>query len=107
MPSIVITGFPYPSPVVIDDVSECDTHGSPHWGLTRGPAGQLLDAWTSARGGEDVCRSFEIFEIGLIATALYLDGEINMSGWESATGSDGTDIYSTANMPFDFEIEPA
>ena len=106
MPSISFTGCPLPSPVVIEKVTECETYGEPHWSLTRDQARQLLEAWCDAPRAKDsdTYRAFEIFEIGLIVTALHLDGETTLSGWESATGSHGTDIYSTENMPFDFEI---
>ena len=105
MPSISFTGCPLPSPVVIEKVTECETYGEPHWSLTRDQARQLLEAWCESPREEDGDhRTFEIFEIGLIVTALYLDGETTLSGWESTSGSDGTDAYSTENMPFDFEI---
>ncbi|GAA4660410.1 hypothetical protein [Arthrobacter cryoconiti] len=35
-----------------------------------------------------------------------MDGTTNISGWEAADGSDGSDTYSTENMPFDFTITP-
>jgi hypothetical protein len=102
---IFITGHPLTEAVYIPNPSP-DEGDEGQWLLNIPQAEIVLDAWASAPAAEDVIRNWERFEIGLLVTALAMEGEINISGWESVTGSDGTDIYSTGSMPFDFEISP-
>lgn len=76
-------------------------------------AQRLIEAWCNAptdpapNGDDDVCRSWSYSELGLFITVLYLDGELSIDHWESADGSEGSGVYSTTTMPFDFTITPA
>lgn len=103
---IFITGHPLPEAVYIPATTpDDDTDG---WLLDIPQAQLILDAWESAPApADDVLRGWERFEIGLFVTTLAMEGEITISGWESVAGSDGTDIYSTGSMPFDFEVTAA
>ncbi|OJX65521.1 MAG: hypothetical protein BGO95_10695 [Micrococcales bacterium 73-13] len=102
---IQITGYPLPAPVIIHDPAPDAFMRAGHWLLDHEDAARLLTAWRDALTDEaDVRREWAYSESGLFATALYLDGELSVALWESATGSDGTDVYSTATIPFDFEV---
>lgn len=103
--TISIAGYPLPTPVTLTNVARDCFIDDESWLLTRNQASILLNAWKEAPAANtDVIREWERFEIGLIATALTMDGTTNIGGWEAADGSDGSDTYSTANMPFDFTI---
>lgn len=105
--TITIAGHPLPTPVKIANVTRDGFLDDESWLLTKEQAAILLDAWKEAPTvGTDIIREWERFEIGLIATSLTMDGTTNISGWEAADGADGTDSYSTANMPFDFSVTP-
>lgn len=107
--TISITGRPLPAPVTVDNVERDDTIHGDGWLLTAPQAARLLDAWKTAPTGNDtdVIREWVYSESGVFLTALCMDGEVSLSVWESATGSDGDDIYSTLIMPFDFHIGAA
>lgn len=103
--TISIAGYPLATPVTLTNVARDCFIEDESWLLTRDQASILLNAWKEAPAADtDVIREWERFEIGLIATALTMDGTTNISGWEAADRSDGSDTYSTANMPFDFTI---
>ena len=102
---IQISGYPLPAPVIIHEIVPDDLIHAGHWLLEQDDAARLLEAWRDAPTDEaDVRREWAYSESGLFATALYLDGEITIALWESACGSDGDDLYSTRDMPFDFEV---
>jgi hypothetical protein len=108
---ITITGYPLPAPVRVQ--AEPDEHiFGDGWLLTQRHAQTLVAAWADAPtdpapdGTDDVRRAWDYCELGLFITALHLDGELGISHWESVTGSEGTDLYSTTMMPFDFTIHP-
>lgn len=108
---ITISGYPLPAPLTLD--AEADEHLiGEGWLLSRDDTERLIDAWCEAptdpapSGEDDVRRSWSYCELGLFITVLYLDGELSIEHWESADGSEGTDIYSTTMMPFDFTITP-
>lgn len=102
---IAITGYPLPEPVIIHDITPDGIIHPDGWLLDHADAAQLLDAWLNAPTDEDdVAREWAYSESGLFVTALHMEGEIGLAFWESASGSDGTDVYSTRNMPFDFDI---
>lgn len=102
---IAITGHPLPEPVIVDDITPDGRIHPDGWLLDHADAARLLDAWRNAPTDDDaVVREWGYSESGLFITALYLDGELSLATWESARGSDGNDVYSTQNMPFDFDI---
>ena len=102
---ITITGYPLPDPVIIHDIRLDNLIHADGWLLDHEDAVRLLDAWRDAPTDEDDVRREWIYsESGVFVTALYLDGEVGLALWESARGSDGTDVYSTRDMPFDFDI---
>ena len=105
---ITVSGYPLAGPVTIDHAQpDTDIHGT-GWLLSISQAVAILDAWKHApRGDSDVVREWCYSAAGLFVTALCIDGEVALSIWESATGSDGTDRYATATMPFDFETTEA
>ncbi len=106
--AITVTGYPLAEPVTIEQAQpDTEIHG-PGWLLSISQAVAILDAWKHApRGDSDVVREWRYSAAGLFVTALYIDGDVVLSLWESATGSDGTDLYATATMPFDFETTEA
>lgn len=101
---ISITGHPLPAPVTIHNAEPDKTIHGDGWLLTVTQAARLLDAWKNAPTGNDsdLIREWVYCESGVFVTALCMDGEVGLSVWESATGTDGDDIYSTVTMPFDF-----
>lgn len=102
---IAITGYPLPDPVIIHGVTPDGLIHPDGWLLDHADVAELLDAWRDAPTDEDdVVREWAYSESGLFVTALHMEGEINVAFWESACGSDGNDVYSTRNMPFDFDI---
>ncbi|HEX4400161.1 MAG TPA: hypothetical protein VHZ98_02415 [Galbitalea sp.] len=103
--AITITGYPLAAPVTIRDAQPDHTINGEGWLLSVAQAMDLLDAWKDGHGEADVVREYTYSESGLFITGLYLDREIDLSVWESATGSDGDDLYSTVMMPFDFEVQ--
>lgn len=104
---ITISGYPLPGTVTISNARPDEHIHGEGWLLDLEQATHLLDAWQHApTGHSDVARAWAYYEVGMIVTALHLDGEVTISGWESAIGSDGADLYSTVNMPFDFDIRP-
>lgn len=103
--TITITGYPLPEPVTIPAVQPDETIHGDGYLLAPAQTRQLLDAWKDAPGGADVVRDWIYSEAGLFVTALHLDEEISLSIWEAAIGSNGTDLYSTTTMPFDFDVQ--
>ena len=105
--AITIIGYPLRGEVTIRDPRpDIDVHGA-GWLLDVEQVVHLLDAWKHSPGGDsDVVREWVYYDVGLFVTVLYLDCEISVSSWEAATGSDGTDLYSTVTMPFDFTVRP-
>jgi hypothetical protein len=104
--TITVTGYPLSDPVTIRDAQPDHTIHGEGWLLGVEQAMRLLDAWTDAPTADsDVVRDWTYSESGVFVTALYLDGELGQSIWESAAGSDGDDVYSTVTMPFDFDVE--
>ncbi|HRN28949.1 MAG TPA: hypothetical protein PK781_01555 [Terrimesophilobacter sp.] len=102
---IAISGYPLPEPVIIYDITPDGLIHPDGWLLDHADVAQLLRTWRDAPTDEDdVTREWAYSESGLFVTALYMEGEIGIAFWESARGSDGTDVYSTQNMPFDFDI---
>jgi len=100
-----ISGHPLRRTVRIDHPRPDTAIEGTFWLLDVEQVARLLDAWKSAPGGDsDVRREWAYYDYGLFVCVLLIDGEIVMSSWEVATGSDGTDLYSTASMPFDFTI---
>ncbi|GAB2564100.1 hypothetical protein [Leucobacter ruminantium] len=105
---ITVSGYPLVKPVTIEYAyPDTENHGT-GWLLSISQAVAILDAWKHApRGDSDVVREWCYSAAGLFVTALYIDGDVVLSLWESAAGSDGTDRYATATMPFDFETTEA
>lgn len=109
---IKISGYPLTAPITLR--AEKDEHIiGEGFLLDIDETCRLIEAWCDAPthpapgGEEDVHRSWSYSELGLFVTVLYMDGELTMDHWESATGSDGTDLYSTTQMPFDFTVHNA
>ena len=104
---ITITGYPLSGEVTISDPRpDTDLHGT-GWLLDVEQVTHLLDAWKHAPAGDsDVVREWVYYDHGLFVTVLSLDGEISVSSWEAADGTNGADLYSTVAMPFDFTIRP-
>jgi hypothetical protein len=105
--TITITGCPLPEPVTIPAAQPDETIHGDGYLLTPTQTRQLLSAWKDAPGESDVGREWIYAEAGLFVTALHLGEEITLSIWEAAIGSDGTDLYSTTTMPFDFNVQEA
>ena len=107
---LTITGHPLPEPVVIDGAAADEGILGTGWLLTQPQAQRIVAAWAEAppdlspTGEDDVRRAWHYSPLGLFVTALILDGELSLSEWESAFGSEGDDRYSTTQMPFDFDI---
>lgn len=107
---LTLTGYPLAEPVVIEGAEVDETIFGRGWLLTQTQVDAIVTAWADAPvdpapdGTEDVCRAWRYSPTGIFVTALYLDGELGLSEWESATGSEGEDRYSTTQMPFDFDI---
>ena len=105
---IAITGYPIPGSVTIANARPDESIHGEGWLLDPEQVTHLLDAWKHApTGNTDVRRDWAYYEIGMFVTVLHMDEEISISGWESAIGSDGDDLYSTVTMPFDFDIHPS
>ncbi|MGO1852358.1 MAG: hypothetical protein ACTIKQ_04530 [Microbacterium sp.] len=106
---ITISGYPLPAPLTLDAEPD-DYIFDEGWLLTHDETQRLIEAWCDAptapapNGEDDVRRIWSYSELGLFVTVLYLDGELGIDHWESAIGSEGTDLYSTTMMPFDFDI---
>ena len=103
--TIIVTGYPLPAPVTFHDTQPDHAIHGEGWLLGVGDAMRLLEAWKDAPGESDVTRDWMYSGCGVLVTALYFDGEMSLSVWESAIGSDGADLYSTVTMPFDFEVQ--
>lgn len=105
--AIRIEGYPMPGQVTIaHPQTDTSIHGT-GWLLDVDQVRHLLDAWKHAPAGDsDVRREWVYYDHGLFVTALYLGGELSISSWEAADGSDGNDRYSTVTMPFEFTVRP-
>ena len=102
---ITISGHPLPGTLAIVGAIPDETIYGEGWLLNPTQAMHLLDLWKHAPTGDgDAVRDWAYSDSSVFVTALYLDGELGMAVWDSATGSDGTDLYSTTTMPFDFDI---
>ncbi|MAP64363.1 MAG: hypothetical protein CMH34_11620 [Microbacterium sp.] len=107
---LTITGYPLAEPVVIDGAEPDDTIFGTGWLIAQPQAEAVITAWADAPtglapdGADDVRRAWHYSPLGVFVTALHLDGELGLSEWESAIGSEGDDRYSTTQMPFDFDI---
>lgn len=114
MPTIQISGHPLPNPMTFTDVVT-DTYVDPtHWLLTQAQTEELLTAWREADTAadcdtgccdDDLARAYHYSSAGVFVTALHMDNELTMDEWESACGDDGLDLYSTAQIPFDVEVQ--
>lgn len=109
---ITISGYPLPVPITL--TAEKDGHIiGEGFLLDHDETQRLIEAWCDAptafapNGEDDVRRTWSYSELGLFITVLHLDGELSIDHWESAIGSEGTDLYSTTQMPFDFTVHPA
>lgn len=106
---ITISGYPLPAPITL--TAEADDYiVGEGFLLDHDETQRLIEAWCDApsdlapNGADDVRRTWSYSELGLFVTVLYLDGELSIDHWESAIGSEGTDLNSTTQMPFDFTI---
>lgn len=108
---ITISGYPLPAPITLTAEPDDYIIGDGFL-LDHDETQRLIEAWCDAptepapNGEDDVRRTWSYSELGLFVTVLYLDGELSIDHWESAIGSEGTDLYSTTQMPFDFTIHP-
>jgi hypothetical protein len=109
MTDIRITGYPLQEPLVFTDVATDIYVDDNHHLLNLTQTEQLLTAWRDAdpdaAQGSDVARSYLYSEVGTVVTALHLDHELTLTEWESAEGCGGDAVFTTAQMPFDFDIE--
>lgn len=73
------------------------------WLLEQNQAALLMDAWAAS-----VARPTGVqhLEVGVFIGAFGGSDSILIQTWESATGSDGNDIYSTGNFPDPLTICP-
>lgn len=109
---IKISGYPLTEPLTLR--AEKDEHIiGEGFLLDIDETRRIIETWCNApthpapNGEDDVRRSWSYSELGLFVTVLYMDGELTMEHWESASGSEGTDQYSTTQMPFDFTVHNA
>ncbi len=107
---LIVTGHPLAEPVVLDGAHPDESIFGTGWLIGREQAEAIITACAEApadpatNGVDDLRRAWHYSPLGLFVTALYLDGELGLSEWESAIGADGADRYSTTQMPFDFDI---
>lgn len=69
--------------------------------LTVEQTARLLDVWCEGRPGTsaDRERKYLYSELGLFVTGIRRDTGFEFGCWESASGRDGADQYSTAHSP--------
>lgn len=108
---LAISGFPLEEHLIInpdpnwpDQSTEWAAIEDGYFLLSHDQVIRILDAWRDAQTTDpasDVIREFTYSEPDeLFATALSMDGEINIEIWRR----DG-DGYHMEDMPFDFEVE--
>ena len=109
---IIIDSPQFISAIVVTDVVNDDIVGQPEARISAllsvEQALQVVTAWLegSAKEFSDTYRCYRYSESGYFAVATSSPSGIQLGSWEAASGSDGTDVYSTTNLPFKVSIRP-
>jgi len=105
MPTIQISGYPLEAPLTFEVTPDVYVDEK-HWLLNLDQAEQLCTAWRDAdtEGADDIARAYIYSETGTIITALHMEHEVSLTEWESAQGCGGDAVFSTAQLPFEFDL---
>lgn len=99
-----ISGYPLPEPgiTILPDKyhpGELTWDNGPR--ISDEDALRIVEAWASAPTEDEVVRSFHHDETnGQLLTALYMEGEVDISCWNDDYG-----LYWLHEWPFDFEVD--